>query len=140
MTPENEKKLCSLFDQESARLKELNKKSTSKISPLARFFTIVFTIIAIAVAVSYGVWAYAFVGLKMWMWFLIPALHIEPITLYQCMGIMFLVRLFTSENPFALSDSIANCKDNPTEAAVRIFGILAHPWMLLLFAYVIHKL
>jgi hypothetical protein len=130
----------SLFEQEAERMAQLNKLDKQKESPsfIGSIVGFIGGFLFIVVAFAYGVFVHGFVGHKLWAWFVVPVFHLEPISILQAAGLSFLCRLFTYENPFALSSSMKG-KDT-SEIATQAITILLLPWISLLVGYIVHCL
>lgn len=81
----------------------------------------------------YGIWAAAFVGLKLWTWFIVPVFVGMPtLTLTQTFGISLLIGYWTK------SHSNYNGKDERTDRqkSQAIIGVLFYPWLVLLLGWI----
>lgn len=80
----------------------------------------------------YGAWAGAFVGVKLWAWFVAPVFGLPLLTLPQAFGISLLCHFWTWQH-FS-----SKCKDERPagERIGELVGLVAAPWVTLLFGWV----
>lgn len=130
----------SLFEKQAREMMEKynqqKKPASEPTSLLALLVGVVGAGLLVALASAYGVFVHGFIGHLFWQWFIVPIFHFQPLTILQASGIMFLVRLFTYENPLGLSDSLKGADRNTI--ANKILATLLMPWISLLIGYIIH--
>lgn len=82
--------------------------------------------------IVYTMLSWGYVLYKFWEWFVLPVFHTLPsITMYQAVGLMFVVNLFKSHVP-------ANTPDNETTTTKKVgnmIGACITPWVTLVIAY-----
>jgi hypothetical protein len=132
--------MSSSFEQEAKRMAALNKykhkhmDSDSDKSLVAALLIFLGALVLIPALWLYGVFAYGFVAVKLWAWFIVPVFHPEiTFGILQAAGLIIFVRFFTSDHRMP--------PENPDETTVQkvtkvLVPILA-PWVTLLFAWVL---
>lgn len=112
-----------------------NEKPKSLTEIILNFFiTLTLAVGAGVLLVAYGAWAHAFVGVKLWSWFVVPTFHVEALKLLPMMGIMTFVRLLTYH--VSPVNSEASTKDQTVYYGI----LLLAPWVSLAMGYIIHCL
>lgn len=81
----------------------------------------------------YVVWAAAFVGVHLWIWFIVPVFHVAPLTLSQSFGISLLVSFWTYHFHRGTKDDRES-----KEKALELAGLFLFPWSTLLVGYICH--
>lgn len=131
----------SLFEQQADELAKLNELAKRKSQPTSLFAILGVSIgafIFMCLCSAYGVFVHGFVGHYLWAWFIVPVFNLPALSTLQAAGIMFIIRLFTYENPFGMSESMKG--KTPTEITAKAFAVLIIPWVSLLIGYVVHRL
>ena len=122
------------FEQEAKRMTALNKHKhmTSDKSIGAAFLMVLGVLVLLPIAWLYGVFAYGFVAVKLWAWFVVPIFHTTiNFGILQAAGLFIFVRFFTSEHQMP-----ATHPDETTEQKIAkaILPIIV-PWVTLLFGW-----
>ena len=96
--------------------------------------TVIGVLILFALMGLYGAWAGAFVGVKLWAWFVVPIFGLPALTLPQAFGLSLLCHFWTWQH-FS-----AKCKDERPigEKVAEVVGLLIAPWFTLLMAWICH--
>lgn len=82
---------------------------------------------------AYGVIASAFVGAKLWAWFMVPAFGLAPLTMAKAYGISLLTHFWTYNYKSGHKDD-----RETTQKVCEFVGILIAPWITLFFGWVCH--
>lgn len=129
----------SFFEEEANRLHGLNatKKNVNNKYTIGYFLGIVLFFILFISLIIYGIFAYGFVAMKLWAWFIVPVFHLDPLSILQCAGIITLTRLIIKDD----IKSYTNTNEKTTkESVIETIGVLLFPWATLLTGYIIFKL
>lgn len=80
----------------------------------------------------YGAWAAAFVGVKLWAWFVVPVFGLPLLTLPQAFGLSLLCHYWTWQH------ISIKCKDERpvAERIAEVAGLLIAPWFTLLLGWI----
>jgi hypothetical protein len=87
----------------------------------------------------YGAFSYGYVVMSFWQWFIVPVFHLEPLSLLQATGVMYMIQLLTIKyNPLIHIDG----KNKPTlkETFQYYFMLVVFPWLYLMCGYLLHRL
>ena len=141
----------SLFDLEAERIAKLNahknKPTTSesfvrelcwKIGGISLGIGVglVIMLLVLIPMSAYSVFAYGFVAMKLWAWFVAPTFGLPQISWVVGGGMMLLVRLFT--HPTQTEEN--KTKKPFKEQAMLFLGILLIPWYSLFIGWLLHVL
>jgi len=80
----------------------------------------------------YSAWAGAFVGVKLWAWFVVPVFGFKAVTLPQAFGLSLLIGYWTKQH----FNNHAKDERDVTTKAVEFCSLLAYPWLVLLFGFI----
>jgi hypothetical protein len=131
----------SLFEKQAREFadKYKNVKNPSPTKPIVeRLFHAIGGFLFTIMTSAYGIFTHGFVGHKLWEWFVVPVFNVQPISILQAAGIMFLARLFTYENPFAFGSSLKGL--DKTSTTVQIWALVLLPWLTLAMGYIVHRI
>ncbi len=135
------------FLNEAERSAKLNKNkdrdeddssfwSKAGYTILGVFLAILVMTPMIALLAAYSVFAYGYVAVKLWAWFIIPFFGVKALTLLQAAGIMLLVRHFT----YVPKTDKTETDDDSIVVWSKAIIAFALPWLTLLLGYIIHRL
>ncbi len=100
-------------------------------------FGVVLGLAFVAAFFIYAVWASAFVGMKLWAWFVIPfalkcGVTLPPLTFGFAWGLSLFVSYWTYHHKTIPIKDERETKDKVLE----VFGLLAYPWLVLFFGWI----
>jgi hypothetical protein len=92
-------------------------------------------LVLVGLVALYASWVAAFVGVKLWTWFIIPIFGLPSLSLSQAFGVSLLFRFWTYQH------FTSKCKDERSEREKygEYFGVLISPWIVLLLGWVCHS-
>lgn len=140
---EEQQKPRSLFEVEAERMLNLNKAKHKSDEPFSvkamgwafgiGVVTLFFVFVIVPITI-YSVLSHAYVGMKLWQWFMVP-LGMKAIGFWNVAGISMLIRLFTYEGSgLSKSSSEKSLKGN----FAYMVGLMLIPWFTLLLGYIVH--
>lgn len=95
---------------------------------------IVFGLVGLPLVALYSAWAGAFVGVHLWIWFVVPIFHIAPLTMPQAFGLAMLINFWT----YHFKAGVKDVRENK-EKYIELIGIVIFPWSTLLTGYICHQ-
>jgi hypothetical protein len=131
-------KVQRLFEEEAARMNGLNPSKEKKKWTLLKVMAycigliggVIISAAVIAPFLAYSILAHAFVGMKLWQWFVVP-LGLVPLTLWKAAGIMTLIRLCTYQ-------FMPSTNTDEKKKWTQFVLLVLTPWCMLLVGYIIH--
>lgn len=110
----------------------MNRNSEKLTNGIIVTSTVVGVLVLFLLMGLYGSWAAAFVGVRLWAWFVVPVFGLPLLTLPQAYGLSLLCHFWTWQH-FS-----SKCKDERTwkEHLGEAIGLLIAPWFTLLVGWV----
>lgn len=93
------------------------------------FFGCVGMLVVIPVLIAYMIFSMSYAMFYLWQWFVVP-MGVEQISMAHTYGLAILVNLLTTRGEMKQDD-------RPTDYG-KLIGHCLHPWIALLFGYIIH--
>jgi len=134
-----------MFELEAERIAKLNQHKTSQSSgswysklvgiSLGVAISLVVMLLVLVPSSAYAVFAYGFVLMKLWGWFVVPTFGVAPISWVVGGGIMLLVRLLTLPEP---KNDKAEVKKPLSEHLMFLLGTMLIPWYSLLVGWLLY--
>lgn len=83
----------------------------------------------------YNIFAYGFVAIHLWQWFVVPTFHLAPLSILQASGLIILIKLVVYQHY-----SSCNNKDEDWKQKIAVaIGLSLMPWFTLFIGYCIHR-
>lgn len=128
----------SYFEEEAERIANLNRpKKRKNMKALGILLLALGGIVGFFLLWLYGIFAYGFVAVKLWAWFvtpIFPMLAEYKFSVLQAAGLFMFVRFFTTNVNYAKNDPDEELSDKVGKMLVPI--IL--PWVTLFFGWILH--
>ncbi len=77
-----------------------------------------------------------FVLTKLWLWFIVPIFHLNPLTLIQALGFSLVIRYLTKD---IMSKDFSKI-DSTKETWMKVVALLVSPLLFLLLGFIIVSL
>jgi hypothetical protein len=133
-------RIPTLFEQEAKRMSALNKHKhmNSDKSAGAAFLAVIGIFALVCLLWLYGIFAYGFVAVKLWAWFVVPVFHTEySFGILQAAGLFMFVRFFTQNYNIKVNSQ----DERPvTDKIAEIFIPIIVPWMTLGLAWILKSM
>jgi hypothetical protein len=125
------------FEKEAERMFALNKHKhmNSEKSVGAAFLVLIGVFALTALLWVYGIFAYGYVAVKLWAWFVVPVFHPEyTFGILQAAGLFMFVRFFTNNH----TAKIDSTDERPvSDKVAEAFVPIIIPWATLLLAWIL---
>lgn len=101
----------------------------------AAFLIIIGSFVLLSLLWLYGIFAYGFVAVKLWAWFVVPIFHTEyTFGILQAAGLFMFVRFFTGNHNIKVNSQ----DDRPiADKIAEVFVPILIPWATLLLAWLL---
>jgi len=110
---------------------------TSDKSLGVAFLTFLGALVLLPLLWLYGIFAYGFVAIKLWAWFVVPIFHTDiTFGIFQAAGLFMFVRFFTTEYKMP----VTNPDETTGQKIASAIFLIAVPWTVLLFAWILKSI
>lgn len=115
-----------------------HKHMSSEKSVGAAFLILIGALALTSILWLYGIFAYGFVAVKLWAWFVVPVFHTEyAFGILQAAGLFMFVRFFTSTH----TTRIDSTDERPmSDKVAEVFVPIVTPWATLLLAWILKSM
>lgn len=122
----------------SALNKHKHKHMNSEKSVGAAFLILIGVFALTALLWVYGIFAYGYVAVKLWAWFVVPVFHPEyTFGILQAAGLFMFVRFFTNNH----TAKIDSTDERPvSDKVAETFVPIIIPWATLLLAWILKSM
>ena len=115
-----------------------HKHMNTEKSVGAAFLVLVGVFALTALLWVYGIFAYGYVAVKLWAWFVVPVFHTEfTFGILQAAGLFMFVRFFTNGH----TAKIDSTDSRPmSDKVAEVFVPIVTPWATLLLAWILKSM
>ena len=128
------------FEKEAERMTALNKHkhmNSDDKSGAAALLAVIGVFALLALLWLYGIFAYGFVAVKLWAWFVVPVFHTSvTFGILQAAGLFMFVRFFTTEYKMPVTDPDETMEQKIAKVMVPIIV----PWATLFFGWLLRSM
>jgi|FAXJ01.1.fsa_nt_gi hypothetical protein len=130
----------TFFEQEANRMAALNKykhMNSDDKSGATTLLTIIGAGVLIAFLWLYSIFAYGFVAVKLWAWFVVPVFHTTvTFGILQAAGLLMFVRFFVQEHKMPVTDP----DETTSQKICKVILPIIVPWMVLLLGWLLKSM